>query len=64
MEYPVPLGEVFLPVLRFSPVYGFPPMLNTHLHLHGAVTRKTNGRNLEIVQKAMLLGKREKLDRQ
>jgi hypothetical protein len=64
MEYQVPLGEVFLPVLRFSPVYRFPPMFHTHLHPHVTLARKTNGQNLEIVQKAVLSGNREELDRQ
>jgi hypothetical protein len=39
-------------------------MFHTHLHPHVALTRKTNGRNLEIVQKAMLSGNREELYRQ
>ena len=60
----MPLGEVFLPVLPFSPVYSFPRMLQTHLHPHVALTGKTNGRNLEIVQEAVLSGNREVLDRQ
>jgi len=58
------MGEVLFPVIRFSPVYSFPPMLHTHIHPQVALTRKTNGRNLEIVQKAVLSGNQEELDRQ
>jgi len=35
----VALGQVFIPVLLFSPVSINPPNLRNHLHLHAAVTR-------------------------
>ena len=35
----VVMEQVFLRVLRFSPVSSFPPKLHTHLRLHVAVTR-------------------------
>jgi hypothetical protein len=37
------LGQVFVRVLRFSPVIVIPPMLHNHLRLHVALTRETNG---------------------
>ena len=40
------LGQIFLRILPFSPPSINPPMLHTHLHLHVALTRKTNGRSL------------------
>jgi hypothetical protein len=42
----VALGQVFIPVLRFSPVSIIPSMLHTQLHLHVALTRRTNRRSL------------------
>jgi hypothetical protein len=45
------LGKGFLLVLRFSPVIIIPPMLHTHLRLHVALTRRTNGRSVGIFQK-------------
>ena len=44
------LGQIFLPVIRFSPVSIIPPMLHTH-HIHVALTRGTNGRSLGTFQK-------------
>jgi hypothetical protein len=38
----VALGQVSDPVLRFSPVSIVPPMLQVYIHLHVAVTRRTN----------------------
>jgi len=52
------LDEVFLPVLLLSPVSIIPPMLHTYLHLHVAVTRRTNARSLGTFQKAMFFGNR------
>jgi hypothetical protein len=43
----VALGQVFLPVLRFFPVTIISPFLHTHLYLHVAVIRRTNGRSWE-----------------
>ena len=54
----VPLGQVFLPVLR----YIIPPMLHTHL-LHVALTVRTNGRILGTFRKAVLFGTSGALDR-
>jgi hypothetical protein len=34
-------GQVFLRVLRFSPVSAIPPMLHIHLHLHVAPITRT-----------------------
>jgi hypothetical protein len=39
-----------LPNLRFSSVSIFPPTLHTCLHLHAALTRRTNGRSLGTFQ--------------
>jgi hypothetical protein len=44
--------QAILRVLRFSPVTIFPSTLHTHLHLHVALTRRTNGRSLGTFQKA------------
>jgi hypothetical protein len=43
---PPTLYNVSLPVLQFSPVSTIPPMLHTHLHLHVALTGRTNVRSL------------------
>jgi hypothetical protein len=51
------MEQVFLPVLMFSPVSIIPPMLNTYLHLHVPVTRRTNARSLGTLQKVMLFRK-------
>ena len=42
----VALGQVFLPVFRFSPVAITPPVLHTHSHLYVAITRRTNGQRI------------------
>jgi hypothetical protein len=44
---------VFLPVLRSSFVSIIPPMLHTHLRVHVAVTRRTNGRRMGTFRKTM-----------
>jgi hypothetical protein len=36
-------GSTFLRVLRFSPVSIISPTFHSHLHLHAALTRRTNG---------------------
>jgi hypothetical protein len=46
------LGGFLLRVVQFVPVYIIPTVLLTHLHLHVAPTRRTNGRRLETFQKA------------
>jgi hypothetical protein len=51
------LREIFLPVLQFSSVSIILPLLHTHLHLHVAVTRRTNGHNLGTFQNATLFRK-------
>jgi len=45
----VVLGQVFLRVLRYSPVSTILPMF--HIHLHVTLTEKTNGRSLGTSQK-------------
>jgi hypothetical protein len=40
------LWQVFLPILRFSPVSIVPPMLHTRLHLNTTLIRRTSGRSL------------------
>jgi hypothetical protein len=51
----VALGEVFLLVFRLSPVCIILPILDTHLHLHAAGTRRINGRRLGTLQKQCFL---------
>ena len=51
----VALGNVFLRVLRFSPVNIIPPLPLALLHLHGARTRRTNGRSLGTFRKSSTL---------
>jgi len=50
-------------VLRFSPVTIIPPLLHTHLHLHVALTRRTNARNLGPYQKRCCFGNQGALGR-
>jgi hypothetical protein len=40
----VALGQVFLPVIRFSPVTITPLTLHIHSHPYVAIIRRTNGR--------------------
>jgi hypothetical protein len=47
----------YSPSTSVSPVIIFPSMLHTHLHLHVALTRRTNGRSLGTFQKAKLFRK-------
>lgn len=42
----VAVGQVYLLVFRFFLVSNIPPMLHTLLHLHVALNRRTNARNL------------------
>jgi hypothetical protein len=42
----VPLAQVTVRVIRFSPVSIIPPTFHTHLHKHFSVTRRTSGRSL------------------
>ena len=58
----VPLGQVFLQVIRFPSVSIIPPMFHTH-QLHVFITRRTNGRSLGTFQKAFPPGNRRALDR-
>ena len=44
-------------VHRFSPVITIPPVMDTHLHLHVTVTRRTKGRSLWNFQKSLLFRK-------
>ena len=56
----VAVGQVFfLRELRFSRVCINPPTLHNHLHLHVAVTTKTNGRKQGIFQKSEVLSENE-----
>ena len=51
----VTLGQVFLRILRLTPVIIIPPVLHTHLDV--ALFRRTNGRGAGTFHKAMLFGK-------
>jgi len=42
----VATGQVFLQEIQFSPINIIPPVLYTHLQLHVALARRTNGRGL------------------
>ena len=53
----VGLGQVFLRVFPFSPVSIIPFMLHTHLYLHVAVKRRTNGRSLGTFRKSKCFAK-------
>jgi hypothetical protein len=53
----VALGLIFLQLLLLSSVSTIPPKLHTHLHLHVAFTRSTNGHSLGTCQKATLVRK-------
>jgi len=48
-------GISFSPSTSVSPVSIIPPMFHTYLHLHVALTRRTNRRSLETFQKAMFV---------
>ena len=52
----VALGQVFLPVFRFSPVTILAPFLHTNLYLHVAVIRRTNGWSLGTCQQQYYFG--------
>jgi hypothetical protein len=58
----VALGQVFLPVLRFSPVIIIVPFLHPHIYLHVAVIRWTNGRSVGTFQQQYYFGNRESQD--
>ena len=47
-------GQIFLRVLRFSPVNIIPPVPHTQLHV--TLTRRTNGRSLIIFQEQCAFG--------
>jgi hypothetical protein len=49
----VALGQGFIRALLLSRVIIIPPTLRTHLHLHVALTRRTSGRSLKTLRKAM-----------
>ena len=61
----VALEQVFLRVLRFSPVSIIPPMLHTRLRLgvHVALTKGQTGNAWEPSKKQYPIGNREALDR-
>ena len=50
----VALRQVLLPVLLFSPVSTTPPMPHTPSHLLVALTRRSNGPNLELSKRNAL----------
>ena len=50
-------GQVSLRVLRFSLVSIIPAMVRTHLQLHVALSRRTNGRSTRTFKRPMLLRK-------
>ena len=56
-------GTDFSPGTSVPPVSTIPPTLHTHLHLHDAVTRRTNGRSLGIFIKQWFFWNRGALDR-
>lgn len=47
------LAQCFLPVLQFSAISVIAQVLDTHLHLHRAVTRTRKGRSQVSLQKAV-----------
>lgn len=51
----VALGQVFLPVLRFSPVTIILLTLHTHSHPYVAITRRTYGRRTGKIPKSSSL---------
>jgi hypothetical protein len=51
------LDKVSLPVLQFCPVSIILPMLCTNPHLHIAVNRRTNGRNVRTFQNPIFFRK-------
>ena len=50
-------GQVSLRIFRFSLGNIILAMLHTRLHLHTALTRRTNERNMGVFKKAMLFRK-------
>jgi hypothetical protein len=52
----------FSPSTSVSPVSIIPPMLHTHLHLHVALTRRTNGAKLENLPKRQSLSESGSVD--
>jgi hypothetical protein len=51
------LSTFFFSVLLYSPVRTIPPMIHSHLHLHKALTRRTNGQSLGTFLKSLLFRK-------
>jgi len=51
----VALAQVFLPVLRFSPVTITLPTIHTHSRPYVAITRRTNGRRTGKIPKSSSL---------
>ena len=58
----VALGQIFLPVLRFSPVTIIAAFLHTHLYLDVAFIRRTNGEAMGTVQQQYYFGNRGSQD--
>jgi len=59
----VALGQVFLPVLQFSPASVILESLLSSLDLHVVLRRKINGRSTGTFQKQFCFGKRAAFDR-
>jgi len=60
IHLPPTLYNVSLPLLQFSPASVIPPLLQTHLHLHNAITR---GINSEYSKRQCSFGNQEGMDR-
>ena len=54
----LPLGHVISPLLRFSPVGVFPPLLHSHLHIAVALTGMTHRRSLRNLKNQSFVGSR------
>jgi len=57
------LGQDFRPVFRVSPVIIIPLMLQNHLHLYVALTRRTKRAKHANISKECCFGSRVRLDR-
>jgi hypothetical protein len=56
-------GAEFSPRLRFSSVSIIPPMVHNHLHLHVALTRKTNAQSQKTFHNQYSFGSRGTINR-
>lgn len=53
--YKVALRKVIFSLLRFSPLSTILPLVNTHFHLHLALTNRSKGQNLGTFQEPVLI---------